>query len=80
MHELGVLRQIVKVVTQVAEKKGIDRVRHITLEVGNISGIVPYYMKKLFPAAADAFPKIKNAEIRISIVCGKGLVIKDIGY
>ena len=80
MHELGILRQIVKIVQGAAEKNSIEAIRHITLEVGSSSGIVPLYMKKLFPVAADAIPLLKDAELRISMVNGKRLVIKDIGY
>ncbi|MBR2561518.1 MAG: hydrogenase maturation nickel metallochaperone HypA [Eubacterium sp.] len=80
MHELGILRQIVRVVEQVADRNIIKSIKHITLEVGNDSGVVPYYMRKLFPLAVDAIPLLKNTELHIRMVSGKGLVIKDIGY
>jgi len=80
MHELGILRHIVKVVEQAADRHIIKAVKYIALEVGSDSGIVPYYMKKLFPVAADAFPILKNTELRILMVRGRGLVIKEIGY
>ena len=80
MHELGILRYIVRLVKQTADKNKIKLIRYITLEVGYDSGIVPYYMKKLYPLLADTLPLLKNAELRIRMVCGKGLVVKDIGY
>ena len=80
MHELGILRQIVKIVERVAEKNSIAAIRHITLEVGEGSGVVPLYMKKLFPVAADTLPLLRNTELRICMVGGRGLVIRDIGY
>ncbi len=80
MHELGILRQIVKVVKQVADTNSIEYVKHITLEVGLDSGIVLRYMEKLFPVAVDSFPFLKNAELRIRSVRGRGLIIKDIGF
>lgn len=80
MHELGVLRQIVKTVSRVTEQNAIRHVKHIALEVGDSSGFVPYYLKKLYPVAVDAHPVLQNAELRISIVSGRGLVIKEIGY
>lgn len=80
MHELGILRQIVRVVERVADRNRIEGVKHITLEVGDASGVVPFYMKKLFPVAADAIPLLKDTELRIHMVCGKKLIIKDIGY
>lgn len=80
MHELGILRQLVGVVRKTADKNKIRIIKFITLEVGDESGVVPYYMKKLFPVAVDAMPLLKNAELRIHMVCGRGLVIRDIGY
>lgn len=80
MHELGILRQIVKIVEQAAVKNGIEHVRNITLEVGRDSEVVPRYMMRLFPVAADALPRLKNTELRIRMVRGHGLVIKDIRY
>jgi len=80
MHELGLLMQIARVVEQTAQNNLIESVKHITLEVGSDSGVVPRYLKKLFPVAIDPFPVLRSAELHISMVCGKGLVIKDIGY
>ena len=80
MHELGILRHIVGIVEQVADKNMIKMIRNITLEVGVESGVVPLYMNKLFPMVAEAFPVLKNAELIIDTVAGKGLIIKEIRY
>ena len=80
MHELGVLREIVKIVDRAAKENGIPKIKHITLEVGEASGFVPMYLTKLFPAAADACPAMHETKLIIDMVPGKGLVVKDIGY
>ncbi|MBQ3077496.1 MAG: hydrogenase maturation nickel metallochaperone HypA [Clostridia bacterium] len=80
MHELGILRHIVKTVNRVAQDNGIRLVRHIALAVGESSGFVPRYLTRLFPVAADAFPALQGTELRIHIVPGAGLVIREIGY
>lgn len=80
MHELGVLRQIAKTVGRITVQNGIERVKHIALEVGETSGFVPQYLTKLFPVAVDAYPVLQKAELRLSMVPGTGLVIKEIGY
>lgn len=77
---MGVLRQIVKTVSRVAEQNRIGQVKHITLEVGESSGFVPLYLTKLFPVAADACPALQNTRLNISTVPGRGLLIKEIGY
>ena len=80
MHELGVLIRAVRAVDQIAKQHNIERVKHITLEVGKDSTFVPAYFEKLFPAAIDAFETMKDAVLNIEMVEGRGLVIKDFGY
>ena len=80
MHELGMLTQALKKVALTASQNGIERVRYITLEVGEASGYVPAYFKKLFPAARELFPPVRSAELRILSVPGKGLRIKNLAY
>lgn len=80
MHELGILRQIAKTVNHVAEDKIIPRVKHIVVEVGDASGVVPQYLMKLYPVAVEAYSALKNAELKILVVPGRRLVIKEIGY
>lgn len=80
MHELGVLMQAVKTVDNVAQQNKIKRIKHMTLEVGEESGYVPIFFEKLFPVAIEHFPVMKEAELRIEMVPGRGLMVKDIGY
>ena len=80
MHELGVLHQVVKTARRIAEENQIRRIKHITLEVGAVSGFVPQYLTKLVPVAVDGSPVLKRAELRIEMVEGRGLSIKEIGY
>lgn len=77
---MGVLLQIAKTVDRVTRQNKIRRVRHIALEVGETSGFVPDYLIKLFPVAAEAYPVLQKTELRLSVVSGKGLLIKEIGY
>lgn len=80
MHELGVLSYAIKTVNGIAEKNGVERVKFITLDVGEESGFVPDYLHKLFPVAIDGKKRFEGSELKIYIVSGKGLVIKEIGY
>ena len=80
MHELGILTQIVKKVNRIADDKLIRKVKYIALDVGELSGFVPQYLTKLFPVAVDAYPVLRRAELRIRMIQGKGLLIREIGY
>lgn len=80
MHELGVLTQALRRVQRLADENNIRSIKHVALDVGELSGFVPAYFKKLFPAARDLFPALKSSDLRLNIVPGKGLVIKEIAY
>ena len=80
MHELGILRHIVGIVEQVANKNMIKTINNIMLEVGADSGIVPLYLNKLFPIVAEAFPVLKNAELVVYTVAGRDVIIRGIRY
>lgn len=80
MHELGVLIQAVKTVDQIAKKNKIKKVKHITLEVGEESGYVPVFLTKLFPVAVEHFPVMQETKLKIEMVPGRKLQIKDLGY
>ena len=80
MHELGILNHVVKTVNRIANENGIEKIDHITLEVGKTSGCVTAYLEKLFPIAIDKQPKMQGTKLKIIMTEGKGLSIKDIGY
>ena len=80
MHELGVLSYAIKTVNSVADKNGVEKIKFITLDVGEESGFVPDYLHKLYPVAIDGKARFEGSELKIYLVTGKGLVIKEIGY
>lgn len=80
MHELGVLRQVMKTVNKIAEKNRIKQVKFITLEIGTESSYVPRFFERLFPIAADPYPVFHQTQLRMTMVPGRGLTIKEIGY
>ena len=80
MHELGILRNVVGIVEQAADKNKIKAIKSITLEVGETSEAVPVYLNKLFPIVIEDHPVLKNAELIIQTAAGKGLIIKEIRY
>ena len=80
MHELGVLTNAVRTVSSVAKQNGVKIVKFMTLQIGAESTFVPAFMEKLFPAAKENYPILKHAELRIEVVPGNKLIIKEIGY
>lgn len=80
MHELGVLCHVVRTVERIARENHITRIKYITLEVGDASGYVPYYLDKLFPHALQCCPEIGTPVLKLVNVTGNRLQIKDFGY
>lgn len=80
MHELGVLTQALGRVQRLADENHIESIKQVALEVGLLSGFVPAYFQKLYPAARSMFPALLNSELKLLSVPGKGLVIKEIAY
>ena len=44
MHELGVVFYVVKDVKQVAEENQVESVASVTLQIGEVTGIIPEYL------------------------------------
>ena len=44
MHELGLVTHVVRAVEEIAEENQLSRVASVTLEIGEVSGIVPDYL------------------------------------
>lgn len=80
MHELGILVHALKQVALIAKNNHIRRIKAITLEIGEQSGVVIPYLQKLYPAAVAQFSMLADAELCISRCPGKNMTIKDIRY
>lgn len=80
MHELGVLLEVVRIVRDTAQQHRIRSVTSVTLSVGEDSGYLPVFLERLFPAAKENVPMMKNAELVLEKVPGRGIQVKEIGY
>lgn len=46
MHELGVVFHVIKMVEEVAEENSLSQIESVTLQIGEVSGIIDEYLKK----------------------------------
>lgn len=65
MHELGIVFHIIRSVEGVAEENGISRVSAVTLELGEVSGIIPSYLTDCWRWACDKNDLMRGAELVI---------------
>jgi hydrogenase nickel incorporation protein HypA/HybF len=73
MHEIGVLEEAVRTVERIAKDNQIDKIRFITLEIGELTGYLPVFFEKYFPVVVENRPALKNAELRMQIVKGQAI-------
>ena len=72
MHELGIVFEIQKRVSAVAEENGLELrdIASVVVEVGEASTIVPRYLKECWPAATDG-TEMENAELVVELLIAK---------
>lgn len=73
MHEIGALHKAVKLVDRIARENKVQKVKYITLEIGELSGFLPVFFEKYFPVVAEEFPVVKDAELKMNIIKGQAL-------
>lgn len=70
MHELGLMFEVIKTVGRIAEAEGVTEVQQITLQVGELSLVIPSYLEDCFPAAIDHKPMFAHTKLEIETVPG----------
>ena len=65
MHELGVVFHVIKSVNRIAEENGVSRVSAVTIELGEVSSVIPDYLLDCWKWAVSKETVMKDAELRI---------------
>ena len=65
MHELGVVFYVVRDVKQVAEENDVKKVSAVTLEIGEVTGIVPEYLIDCWNWARKKEAVMEEATLKI---------------
>lgn len=65
MHELGVTFYVVRDVKAAAEENGIEKVDSVTLEIGEVSGVVHDQLIDCWNWAKKKEPVTENTELKI---------------
>lgn len=70
MHELGLVLETISSVEKIAKENDVASVASVTLEVGEVSAIVPSYFKDCFEWAKKNTEYMKDCELEIIILKG----------
>lgn len=68
MHELGVVFHIMKTVRNVAEENGITDIASVTVELGQVSTVIPSYLTDCWTWAAAKEDLFKGASLKIDTI------------
>ena len=68
MHELGIVFHMIKTVERIAEENVLTSVSSVTLELGEVSGVVPHELTSCWNWAVAQTEVLKGAELRIETI------------
>lgn len=65
MHELGIVFHIIKSVENVAKENQITQVEAVTLEIGEVSTVIPEYLFDCWKWAIKKSTYLQKAELKV---------------
>lgn len=65
MHELGIVFHIIDSLEKVGKQNQLSEVSTVTLEIGEVSGVVDSYLTDCWRWAADKSALLKGSQLRI---------------
>lgn len=65
MHELGIVFHIMDTVEAVAQDNGIEKVQAVTVEVGEVSTVIPDYLIDCWNWAVKKKPMLMGCEMKV---------------
>ena len=79
MHELGTIHYVIDTVETLAVENELTRIASVTLQVGEVSGIIPRFLSDYWEYAKKKTTYLQEAELKIETIqavtycqsCGK---------
>lgn len=69
MHELGIAFHVISEVDKIAEEKGAKEVKSVTLEIGEVSSVIPKYLEDVWKwACTNRSQHMKDCKLNIIVV------------
>ena len=73
MHELGIVFHIIRSVEEVARANNVRHVNAVTLELGEVSGVLEDYLQDCWNWAASKLEMLQGARLQVEIIPAKTL-------
>lgn len=68
MHEMGIVNYVIRDVKEIAEENGVDKVKSVTLEIGEVTGVIPHYLVDYWQWAVKKVPVLESAELLVETI------------
>lgn len=68
MHELGVVFHCIKEVNEIAAENKVSRVSSVTIQLGEVSTVIPYLFEDCWKWAVKKETVLKDCRIKIEII------------
>ncbi|MBQ5537873.1 MAG: hydrogenase maturation nickel metallochaperone HypA [Treponema sp.] len=65
MHELGIVFHVIKRLENLAEENKLSEIQSVTLEIGEVSGVVPEYLQDCWKWAVKKTEIMQKSELKI---------------
>ena len=72
MHEIGTLYKVVETAESYAEQNHATQVLSITLDVGELSGMLPYFFESYYPIVIQNHPLLHGSKLILQTTPGIG--------
>ncbi len=69
MHEIGIVRQIARTVTEYAERNGVEQIEEIVVDCGELSLVIPRYLEELYPVVTQD-TALRDTKLIVEVVPG----------
>ena len=68
MHELGVVFHIMDSLEEVAKENDVTQIQSVTIEVGEVSAVIPHYLTDCWDWAIKKRPLLTGCQMKVEIL------------
>ncbi|MDY4788856.1 MAG: hydrogenase maturation nickel metallochaperone HypA [Bacilli bacterium] len=68
MHELGIVFYIIRNLKEISEKYNVSAIKKVTLEIGEVSTIIPSYLIDCYKWAIKKEDLLKDSSLDIEVI------------
>ena len=68
MHELSTIHYVIDTVEKLAVENQLTKIGSVTLEVGEVSGIIPHFLSDYWEYAKKKTTYLQDAELKIETI------------